>query len=308
MAPAPAPAALASVERALFASVGVSPVEHRIDLQRLGIQARVLEVGSGPPALFLHGVMTGGASWAALAAGLPDVRCLLLDRPGCGLSERPRVRPGSLADQERLAADLIVDVLDALGIERGHVVSTSLGGWYGFRGAARHPERVAGIVGMGFQGGAPIDGAPLFMRLQPPAPLAGRVPVSARMLRRMLRSSGMRGAIDSGAFSAEMLDWMVALIRTTDTMGNELRFAPRPVGWRGPIEAVRLPAESARRLTMPVHLFWGGDDPFGGERNATEFASTLPDASVQMVPNAGHAPWLDEPELAAQAVRAHLPV
>jgi 2-hydroxy-6-oxonona-2,4-dienedioate hydrolase len=245
---------LAAAERALFASVGVTPVEHRIGLEHLGIHVRVLEMGSGPPVVFLHGTMTAGPSWASLAAGLPGFRCLLVDRPGCGLSESPSPPARSLADQERVADLLIVEVLDALRIERGHLVSTSLGGWYAFRGAARHPERIGGMVGMGFQVGARIDRVPLFMRLQPPSPLAGRLPVSSRMLRAMLRTAGMRGAIDSGAFSAEMLDWMVALMKSTDTMRNELLTAPRPVGLRGPIDAVRLPAELARQLTVPVHL------------------------------------------------------
>ena len=55
-------------------------------------------------------------------------------------------------------------------------------------------------------------------------------------------------------------------------------------------------------MSAPVHLFWGNDDLFGGQDSAEEFARLLPQATLQMVEGAGHAPWLDEPELAAAAV------
>lgn len=71
----------------------MQPVEHRVDLARLGINVRVMEVGEGPPAVFIHGATVAGPSWADLAARLPGVRCLLVDRPGCGRSE-PLREPG----------------------------------------------------------------------------------------------------------------------------------------------------------------------------------------------------------------------
>lgn len=296
-----------SAERALFHSVGLAPTEHVVHLERLGCTVRVQECGSGPPVLFVHGVMTAGASWATLAAALGDLRCLLLDRPGCGpTSTLPADAPRSLPAQERFAADLVADVLDALDLESAHVVSTSLGGWFSFRSAAHHPARVRRIVGLAFQGGARIDRAPLFMRVQAPAWLAGRLPVSRRMVRGMLASAGMRGAIESGGFTDEMLTWMVALLGDTDTMRNEVRTAPRPIGLRGPIEAARLTPGQAQRIDAPVHLVWGTDDPFGGRESAEAFAALLPTATVEMVPGAGHAPWLDEPDLVARAVRTHL--
>ena len=54
---------------------------------------RVQELGDGPPILFIHGANTSGTSWATLAAKLPSFRCLLLDRPGTGLSPALPARP-----------------------------------------------------------------------------------------------------------------------------------------------------------------------------------------------------------------------
>ncbi len=62
---------------------------------------RVLEVGEGVPVLFVHGASSGGSSWAPLVACLSGFRCILLDRPGFGLS--PRLNE-PLADIGRLEA------------------------------------------------------------------------------------------------------------------------------------------------------------------------------------------------------------
>lgn len=288
-------------------SEGVSSEEIVVEMSHLGGQSRVLSSGSGEPVLFIPGVMTSGAVFAGLVGRLPGFRCLMLDRPGTGLSSLPRDPPTDLEGQERFADELIADVLDGLSLDSAHVVSTSLGGWFAFRSAATHPDRFRSITGLGFQGGSRIVNAPLSMRLPTPTWMIPRRPmVTRRIVRAMLKSAGMRAAIETEKFSDEMLDWMVALLRYTDTFGNDSRYNPRPMTLRGPIDAVRHPVELLARVSASVHLFWGTDDIFGGHPSAEELAGALPDARLQMVQGAGHAPWLDEPELAASAVLRHL--
>jgi len=294
-------------EQAFLDSEGVDGPDHHVDLARLGGRVRIRDVGEGPPVLFVPGVMTTGAVFAGLVGRLHGYRRLLLDRPGTGLSPLLSSPPTDLAGHERVGDHLVVDVLDGLGIDAAHVVSTSLGGWYAFRGAAAHPERVLTLSGLAFQGGARIENAPLIMRLSMPGWMTPtRLRANRRMVRAMLKMAGMRSAIDTGRVSDEMFDWMVALLRHTDTFGNDSQYSPGPIDLRGPIEAVRHSPELLGKVTPPVRLIWGSDDLFGGESSAREFASLLPDADLQMVPGAGHAPWLDEPELVADAVRDHL--
>ncbi|RPI09398.1 MAG: alpha/beta fold hydrolase, partial [Actinobacteria bacterium] len=111
-----------AAEQRLWRSLGVTPIERKVALTRTGITVRLQECGEGEPVLFVHGASNAGTSWASLAALLGGFRCLLLDRPGCGLSDP---LPQSLDDATRLAAfadDLVVDVLDALGVERAALV------------------------------------------------------------------------------------------------------------------------------------------------------------------------------------------
>ncbi len=184
-----------------------------------------------------------------------------------------------------------------------------MGGWFALRSAAASPERFDRIVAMGFQLGADMADAPLLLRL--PAPgwaTPTRVRLRRSMVLRMLKVGGMRAAVESGRFSEPMLQWMSTVLGSTETIGNDARYAPRPMGLCGPTDEIDLGPDVLSRITSPVHLFWGEDDPFGGRGAAHGLAERLPDASIEMIPGAGHAPWIDAPEAATAAVRRHFDV
>jgi pimeloyl-ACP methyl ester carboxylesterase len=91
-------------EAVFWSSFGCSPsAEHHARLPTTGTTVRVQEVGEGPPVLFLHGGPNAGSTWAPLVTHLVGLRCLLVDRPGTGLSapypiaasNLPRIGPGS---------------------------------------------------------------------------------------------------------------------------------------------------------------------------------------------------------------------
>ena len=75
-----------AAERRVWERLGITPVDRRVRLPSGG-EVRVQEVGEGRPVVFLHGGSIAGTSWCDLAAGLRDVRCILVDRPGCGFSD-----------------------------------------------------------------------------------------------------------------------------------------------------------------------------------------------------------------------------
>lgn len=98
--------------------------------------------GDGAPMLLLAGLGCTPHVFAELAPQLTDrFRVLALSRRGHGLTDQ--VRGGySLAD----AAEDARGLLDALGIERAHLVGHSMGGGEVSALAARHPDRVASVV------------------------------------------------------------------------------------------------------------------------------------------------------------------
>ena len=297
-------------ERRLWEHLGVTPTERVVTLASGG-HVRVQEVGDGPPFVLLHGGSISGTSWATLASALDGVCCILVDRPGCGLSEP--IVGGPLRDLhavERYADQLLGDVLDALELESAAVGATSYGGLFAFRGAAAQPERVTKLIEYSWLMGAPSEGAPLAARIGGIPGLQSvmtRMPMTREMVKRALRQFGLGRAIDSGAMDDVMLDWAHALLRHTDTLANDVRSSPKvftPI--RGQNVQLHLGDDVLSKLTMPVLFLWGEDDPNGGAAIARTFARRLPNAELVIVPSAEHAPWLDDLDTCVSHSRAFL--
>lgn len=294
----------------MWRSEGVTVAERDVPLRGTATTVRVQERGQGSPVVFVHGASNSGVSWAQLVARLDDRRCIVLDRPGCGLSAP---LPHRLADPRALAtfADrFLADVFDGLGLDQADVVSTSFGGYFALRAAAAHPDRFRRIVHLGWSVGAPSRPLPLMMRIAN-VPLLGklmaRLPVSDRMVRSMFRRIGLRGAVERGLVSDDLVSCFGSLLRDTATMRNEVSAGPRMIRLRGGMDPdVLLRAELLASVRSPVLLLWGTDDPMGGPDEARRFASMLPNGQLALLPDAGHAPWIDDPAGVATSVRGFL--
>jgi 2-hydroxy-6-oxonona-2,4-dienedioate hydrolase len=105
------------------------------------------EAGEGPCLLLLHGSGPGVRGWANFEKNLPvfaeSFRCLIIDFPGYGDSDAVAGDPMSAC------VGAAVGLLDALGIDRAHLIGNSLGGVIGSLVAAQHPERVDRFVSIG---------------------------------------------------------------------------------------------------------------------------------------------------------------
>ena len=298
-------------ESAVWASVGVTPSERRLRLERTACTVRVQESGSGQAVLFVHGAASGGTSWADLVARLPQLRCILVDRPGCALSDPLPAPLRSIEQIEAYADGFVVDVLDALDLERAHVVATSYGGYFALRSAAAHPDRSDRIVELGWTIGAPMSKVPFVLRLLAVPGigrlLSGVMPINERTVRRMLRQAGIGRALDSGAFSPVALVWFTSVLRDTPTMRNELAGTPRVIlPIRGMNERVLLPAALRSSVLATVLFLWGDEDPNGGADIAHAFTASFPEARLELVSRAGHSPWIDEPVHIATKISAFL--
>jgi 3-oxoadipate enol-lactonase len=101
---------------------------------------RVSGSESGEPLLLLNGGMMSIAAWQSIAEKLePSYKLVRCDFRGQTLT------PG---EEPRLDAHVqdVIDLLDALGLQRVHVAGTSFGGIVGLLLAARHPERVSSLA------------------------------------------------------------------------------------------------------------------------------------------------------------------
>jgi len=297
----------AAAERKLWATAGVQPTVRFLTLAS-GPTVRVQEVGEGPPVVFVHGGMNNGTSWSNLIGLLPGFRCIALDRPGCGFSA-PIAGAAGLADPDAVKAyadSLIVDVLDALEIDRATVIATSFGGFFAFRGASAHPDRFERLVELSWSMGVPMEKVVLSLRagaVPGARQLMAKMPVSRGVVRMLLRQIGLKRALANGRFSNDMVEWFYLSLRDTDTMANEVRSTPAvftPIA--GLNQEMLLTDTELAAIEAPVLFIWGAEDPNGGEKVARDFADRFADSRLHILDEAGHAPWIDEPQLCADLI------
>jgi pimeloyl-ACP methyl ester carboxylesterase len=280
-------------ERALWNHYGLEPKERFIDLDSLSLRLRVLEVGSGEPVLFVHGTV-GPGGWPALVRELPGFRCLLLDRPGWGLSSPLDF---SKHPYKTVVAEVLRGALDALGVDRAHVVGGSIGCVWALRLAQRHPSRAGRIVLLGGSPLVPEVQVPGIIRLlaTPVGALIVRLPQGPGRVRSILRQSGHGASLDAGRIPDTFIDWRVALGRKTDSMRHERDMVRTLVGGRTFRPGLTFDDAELAAIRQPTLYVYGTADHVGTVDTFRRAVGLLPRAELLVVDDAGHMPWFDEP-------------
>ena len=101
------------------------------------------ELGSGPVALFVHGVLLNSTLWRHQLAGLADIRrCIALDLLAHGDTEIAPDQDVSVTAN----AHMILEFLDAMGLDQVDLVGNDSGGGIAQIFAALYPERVRSLT------------------------------------------------------------------------------------------------------------------------------------------------------------------
>jgi len=117
-----------------------------------GVRLFYEEAGTGTPIIFVHEF--GGSHWSwepQLNFFARRHRCITFAARGYPPSDVPE---NVESYSQARAADDIVDVLSAAGIDKAHVVGLSMGGFASLHAALRHPGRVSSVVAAGAGYGA----------------------------------------------------------------------------------------------------------------------------------------------------------
>ena len=293
-------------ERALWTRYGLAPAERFIELREPRARLRVLDIGFGEPVLFVHGLL-GPDAFAPLVRELRNFRCLVLDRPGWGLSTRvdyARSRHGSPV------ANLLNDVLVGLGVDRAHVVGASVGTLWALRLAEAHPERVDRVVLIG--AGPLLDElrVPAWLRLMA-SPLGALMSRNTSLvtLRSILRQAGHAESLDDGRIPSELLAWRLAASRDTEAMRSErdmLRdsLVRWPTGrWRAGALFAPPDLRAIPQHTLYLHA---AADPVGQIDIARRITDLLPHGELDIMDGHSHEPWLEDPRGVATRVTSFL--
>jgi pimeloyl-ACP methyl ester carboxylesterase len=264
-----------------------------------GIRLHYYGEGRGRPVVCLHGGILDGRDFRdvlRLAAGR-GYRGMAFDRPGYGLSERPRKKMTPI-DQ----ACILHRALQMLEVHKPIIVGHSWSGLLSLVFALMYPDSVSGIVLLApamYKEGYPAERGDPLSRLMT-APVIGDLAI-----RLFLKTPQAR--------------------ITTETMLKQT-FAPEtpPDGYRervyatflrpGQIKANREdvlafpPAalEAAKRYAVirhPVSVVVGENDPFGAKEQALRLKKDIPHAMLSIVPRVAHMIPQNHPELVIEAIR-----
>ena len=264
-----------------------------------GRRVNVIELGSGPPVVFIHGLSGSWQNWLEqLPVFARDHRVITFDLPGFGASEMPREKI-TISGYGRFVEAL----LDELGVGSAAVVGNSMGGFIGIELAIRFPERVERLV------------------------LVSAAGLSIEYLRNE-RALAVLGALGNrlAAYSGWVASRSDALARRP--VARRAIFgivAHRPDRLPGPLvaEQVRgsgkpgfIPALDALtdypirdrlgEIACPTLIVWGAEDKLVPARDADEFARLIPNSRKVVWPQTGHVAMLERPEAFNALVQAFL--
>lgn len=288
------------VERAVWNRFGLDPIERFVELDAPQVRLRVLEVGTGEPLLFVHGTAGSGA-WPSLIRELKGFRCLILDRPGWGLSS---ALDYSKHDYATVTASILRGVLDGLGIDRTGVVGNSIGTVWALRLAAQHPSLVSHLALLGGGPIVPQVQVPGIIRLiaSPVGAIMVRLPDSPGRVRSILRQGGHGASLDAGQLD-DFITWRAALGHDTGSMRNErsmIRALVRGKAWRPGLTFDDAELAAIQQPTLFVH---GSADPTGSVELWRRIMGLLPHGRLEVVDDASHEPWIEDPGGIAGQIR-----
>jgi pimeloyl-ACP methyl ester carboxylesterase len=306
------------LQEAALAEAGVATTSRFIDVRTPPLRVQLLEAGAGEPVLLLHGGNSVAAGWAPLLPRLaPRYRLLMPDRPGCGLTTPFDYRG---IDLRAHGVELVGGLLDSLRLERATLAGNSMGGFFEMAFAIAHPERVAKLILLGEPAGSADPAHAGRLRFHR---LVGTRGLNALLYATALRppkdGAGARAGLarsrlvaDAGRVPEALLDCFAAgarlpgAVRSWTTM-VERAFTPAGLGLlasRMTLTHALLP--ELGRLTAPTLFLWGDKDPLGTPDDGRRLVARMPNARLEVVRDASHLVWLDQPDACAEAVTAFL--
>lgn len=220
-----------------------------------GVRSFVREAGSGDPVVCVHGVPTSSFLWRKVVAELAHrgLRGVAFDLPGLGLAERPADYDYSWSGLGRFC----VAAVDALALERFHLVVHDIGGPIGFELAAALPTRIRSLTILNTM--IEVDHFKRPWSMEPFAHRGlGRLWLTALTKPFFRQLMYMQGLKHRGATPKEELDAYVDLLRQGD---GGTAFLKIMRGFERTPAKRKLYVRTVREAPYPIQIVWGADDP-----------------------------------------------
>ena len=272
-------------------------MKHEVHLPQGTIRYR--EDGNGEPLLFVHGVLVNGSLWRNVVPRLSkDFRCIVPDWP-FGSHETPLDADADLSPPA--LAQMIVDFMDAVGLDSVTLVGNDTGGALCQLVASEHPERVSRLV---------LTSCDIYERFPPPpfnalgpvTKLPGSVWLITQSLRPRIaqRSPVAFGWVTKRLPEKALVNEWLRPVRTSRGVRRDIGKIFRGVHPRYTLEA----AEKLKGFDKPVLLAWAKEDKLFPVEYARRLASELPNATIEEIADSYTFIAHDQPERLAEVIGA----
>lgn len=251
---------------------------------RLGDQlVHVEQAGEGEPLILLHGFGASTYAWRKVIPGLAaSFHVIAIDLNGFGYTERPKDFESYTREGQ---ADLVLRVMDALGIDKAHFMSHSYGGGITIWLASRHPERLRSMV--------LVDSSAPTYSIDRRSRLAAVRPVARLGLRLLLRPGSVRRSLVGSVYDSSVVT--PELVRE---YYDRLRIEGVLDAYIGLTAPVRTPPEPVRleSIQVPTLLVWGSDDRLISVQAGRKAAGEFPHGEFVVLRRTGHLPMEERPD------------
>lgn len=278
----------------LFKNAGIQPQSKFVTTGGPVEKVYYLQLGNGDPLIIVHGGLSNSSEWINILHPLSQkFNLYVVDRPGHGLSDPIDYRG---IDYRKSAVDFLRSFMDALGLKKANFLANSMGGYFSICFAMEHPERVQNLV---------LIGAPAGMNLWIPFML--RI-LGISGLNRFLMTTVAKPKIsevkkihkqilvnDIEKISKDYFEhcyYTQLLPASKITFSTLLESVLTIRGWKKEMYI----GDQLHKLKIPVGFIWGDNDAFESPETGILKAKKIENHSFEVVKNAGHCPWLDQPE------------
>jgi len=249
--------------------------EHTIEVAGLSLHS--LKGGAGAPVVVLHH-STGNPGWIPFYECLAERATVYVpDMPGYGQSARPE-----WAREPRDLAILLLLALTKLGLPRVTLVGLGFGGFVAAEMATMSQERIGHLVLIGAPGHQPREGEILDQVM---------VDFHEYVMAGFRDEEGFRRAFGEDAR------------QTFKELWDYSREMTARISWK-PYMFNRRLAPLLREVLAPTLILHGAGDAIVPIDVAQQYAEALPNATLEVVPHAGHLVEYEDPGAIAQRIAA----
>lgn len=248
--------------------------------------------GTGEPVLLLHGIGHHWQAWEPVLTALAASHDVVaVDLPGFGASP---ALPHPYGYDLGTAVSLLARTVEALGLERPHVVGNSLGGLLALElGLQGHARSVTALSPAGFWSEPERRYAFGVLR----AMRAGAASLPDAAVRRLARTAPGRAALTSTIYARPGRRSPEAVVAETRALRDAAGFGPTLAAGRG--GEVRFTGDIR---DIPVTIGWGSRDRLLLPRQGVRAKRTIPEARLVRLRGCGHVPMNDDPALVTRVV------